>query len=128
MTGARARSRGAGRGASRLLGAAGPGLVASVAALLAPPWARAGNAEAGRAKAASCTVCHGPLGLSQLPDVPHLAGQPELYLADQLRAYRSGKRPHEAMAVVAKALGDGDIADLAAWFAGIEVRAQERRK
>jgi cytochrome c553 len=92
--------------------------------LLAPGPAPAGDARVGRAKAQACTVCHGALGLSQMPDVPHLAGQPEIYLAAQLRAYRNGKRVHEVMNVVAKDLGDADIADLAAWYASVEVRAE----
>ena len=92
--------------------------------LLAPAVALAGDPQAGRAKAAACAVCHGALGISQMPDVPHLAGQPAVYLAEQLAAYRSGKRSHEVMNVVAKGLGDADIADLAAWYATIEVRAE----
>ena len=95
--------------------------------LLLATGAGAGDPRAGRAKAAACTACHGPLGLSQMPDAPHLAGQPEIYLAEQLKAYRSGKRSHEVMNVVAKGLGDADIADLAAWFASIEVRAEPRK-
>jgi len=92
--------------------------------LLAPLASHAGDARAGRVKAAACIVCHGALGISQLPDVPHVAGQPEMYVAEQLKAYRSGKRVHEVMGVVAKGLSDADIADLAAWFATIEVRAE----
>ena len=95
--------------------------------LLAAGPGRAGDAKAGRAKAAVCTACHGQLGLSQMPDAPHLAGQPEIYLAEQLKAYRSGKRSHEVMNVVAKGLADADIADLAAWYASIEVRAEPRK-
>lgn len=77
------------------------------------------------AKAQACFTCHGPQGLSTTPDAPHLAGQPEIYLAAQLRAYRSGARPHPVMNVIAKPLTDADIAALAAWFAAlkIEVRA-----
>ncbi|MDN3922308.1 c-type cytochrome [Roseateles violae] len=86
--------------------------------------APAGDVEAGRAKAQACAVCHGPLGLSTAPDAPNLAGQPELYLAAQLRAYRSGARKHEVMGVMAKPLSDEDIANLAAWFAAIRVEAQ----
>ena len=58
-----------------------------------------------------------------LPDVPNLAGQPEIYLAEQLQAYRSGKRAHEVMGVIAKPLTDAEIDDLAAWFASIQVEA-----
>ncbi len=94
-----------------------------IAAALLCSSAAAQDAAAGRAKAQACAVCHGPLGLSSAPDAPHLAGQPALYLAMQLRNYRSGKRPHEVMAVLAKPLSDDDIANLAAWFASIKVEA-----
>jgi cytochrome c553 len=78
----------------------------------------------GRQKAAGCVACHGEFGISVLPDAPHLAGQPEIYLAEQLRLYRSGKRSNEVMAVIAKPLADADIDALAAWFASIEVVAK----
>lgn len=68
-------------------------------------------------------MCHGPLGVSKQPDAPNLAGQPELYLSAQLRAYRSGARKHEVMSVMAKPLTDDDIAQLAAWFAAIRIEA-----
>jgi cytochrome c553 len=95
-----------------------------LAGLLACSASQAGDAAAGRAKAQACAVCHGALGLSVTPDAPHLAGQPEMYLAAQLRAYRSGERRHEVMAVMAKPLSDGDIANLAAWFASLRVEVQ----
>jgi cytochrome c553 len=85
----------------------------------------AADRAAGKAKAAACAVCHGPLGLSMLPNAPHLAGQPEIYLAEQLRAYRSGKRAHEVMSVIAKPLSDGDIEDLAAWYGGMKLDVRE---
>jgi cytochrome c553 len=47
-----------------------------------------------------------------------------MYLAAQLRAYRSGARKHEVMAVMARPLSDDDIANLAAWYASIRVEAQ----
>lgn len=94
-----------------------------VAALLLPFQAGAGDPQAGRAKAAACTVCHGPAGISVLPNAPHLAGQPAVYIEEQLRNFRSGKRRSEVMNVVAKPLGDADIADLAAWFAAIKLEA-----
>ncbi|MBL8341895.1 MAG: c-type cytochrome [Rubrivivax sp.] len=87
--------------------------------------AHAQDAASGRARAQPCVVCHGPLGLSTMPDTPHLAGQPAIYLAAQLRAYRSGARKHEVMAVMARPLTDADIEQLAAWFASIRVEAKE---
>ncbi len=107
--------------ARRLIGAA-PGVAVALALAASP--ASAQDAVAGRAKAQSCITCHGPLGLSVAPDAPHLAGQPAIYVTAQLRAYRSGARRHEVMAVMAKPLTDDDIANLAAWFASIRVQAQ----
>ncbi|MDP3699493.1 MAG: cytochrome c [Hylemonella sp.] len=81
------------------------------------------DAAAGKLRAATaCAVCHGPQGLSTQPNAPHLAGQPEIYLVEQLRNYRSGKRPHEVMGVIAKTLSNQDIDDLAQWYASIPLR------
>lgn len=102
-------------------------VVGSLLALLAAVTASAGDPKAGRAKSAACAACHGDLGLSRQPDAPHLAGQPEVYLTEQLKAYRAGKRSHEVMAIMAKGLSDTDIADLAAWYASIEVRAEPKK-
>jgi cytochrome c553 len=85
--------------------------------------ALAADAQSGRAKAGACALCHGQSGISTLPEAPHLAGQPAIYVEEQLRSYRSGKRQNEVMNVVAKPLSDADIADLAAWFAAIRVEA-----
>ena len=90
---------------------------------LAGAAAAAADPQAGRAKAAACAVCHGQTGLSSVPNAPHLAGQPALYVEEQLRNYRSGKRRHEVMNVVARPLSDADIDDLAAWYASIRIEA-----
>jgi cytochrome c553 len=86
------------------------------------------DAAAGKAKSRTlaCAVCHGVAGVSGAPDTPHLAGQPERYIGEQLKAYRGGKRAHEVMSVVAKPLTDVDIADLAAWFSSLQVEAKEK--
>lgn len=86
--------------------------------------AQAQDATAGRAKAQACTPCHGAFGASVLPDAPSLAGQSEIYLAAQLKAYRNGKREHEVMSVMARSLSDADIANLAAWFSSIAVEVK----
>ena len=103
--------------------------VAAVLLLLAaalPASAQApGNVQAGREKARACSVCHGQLGLAAAPDAPNLAGQPVAYTITQLRAYRSGLRRHEVMAVIARGLTDEDIADLAGWFNAIRVEVRE---
>jgi cytochrome c553 len=81
------------------------------------------SARAGQVKSQACMVCHGPVGVSSAPDAPNLAGQPQVYLTAQLRAYRSGSRRHEVMNVIAKPLSDQDIDDLAAWYSAIRIEA-----
>lgn len=98
--------------------------LAALAATSVAPAAMAANAVAGKTKAAACAACHGPLGKSTMPDAPNIAGQPAMYLAEQLKAYRSGTRKHEVMSMMAKPLNDADIDDLAAWFASIQVQVQ----
>jgi cytochrome c553 len=84
--------------------------------------AAAADARSGRQRAAGvCQACHGMDGLSKHPEAPNLAGQIENYLAKALAEYRGGQRQNEAMNIVAKELTDADIADLAAFYAGIEI-------
>ncbi|MDO9284017.1 MAG: cytochrome c [Aquabacterium sp.] len=99
-------------------------LAIALLAALATGLAAAADLQAGRQKAQACAVCHGPQGLSVTPDAPNLAGQPAIYLSAQLKAYRSGARKHEVMAVMAKPLSDADIDNLAAWFNAIRVEAR----
>jgi cytochrome c553 len=83
--------------------------------------ARAADAKAGQVKAGLCVTCHGAYGLSTMPNAPHLAGQPAIYIEEQLKQYRSGKRANEVMAVMAKPLTDQEIENLAAWYASIPI-------
>ena len=76
------------------------------------------------AAAQMCSTCHGANGISAIPNAPHLAGQPAIYVAEQMKAYRSGKRSHEVMNVVAKPLSDADIDALAAWYASIKIEVK----
>jgi cytochrome c553 len=98
-------------------------VVLAVLPFAAGPPAQAGDAAAGRRKATQCQACHGLDGLSKLPEAPHLAGQPERYLVKSLDEYRSGARTNEMMSIVAKMLSDQDVADLAAYYAAIEISA-----
>jgi cytochrome c553 len=83
--------------------------------------AAAADAAAGRRKALQCQTCHGLDGLSKLPEAPHLAGQPERYLVKSLDDYRKGLRKNDMMTLVVKDLTDQDVADLAAYYAAIEI-------
>jgi cytochrome c553 len=87
---------------------------------------RADDIEGGRQKAQSCAMCHGVNGIAQMPGAPNLAGQPAMYVAEQLKNYRSGKRSNEIMNVIAKPLSDADINNLAAWYASIQVEVRQK--
>ena len=98
-------------------------ILAGALALACAAGASAQDAAAGKAKAAACTVCHGPIGVAVAPDTPNLAGQPASYIEEQLKAYRGGTRKHEIMTLMAKPLSDADVANLAAWFSSIKIEA-----
>jgi cytochrome c553 len=100
-----------------------PAFVGLALAAAAGPTGAA-DLEAGRAKAASCALCHGPTGISTVANTPNLAGQPALYIEEQLRNYRSRKRQHDAMAIIAAPLSDADIENLAAWYGSIKIRVE----
>jgi cytochrome c553 len=79
----------------------------------------AGDATAGKAKAASCAGCHGAAGVSNNPLWPNLAGQQAGYLAKSLKAFRDGTRTDPMMGPMAKPLSDTDIDNLAAYYSGL---------
>ena len=96
----------------------------------APPAAPAGTAASptdtfpfthgkpsdGASKAAVCAACHGPNGNSVNPDWPRLAGQSAVYIAGQLRLFKSGARANPVMMPLATSLSDQDIADIAVYY------------
>jgi cytochrome c553 len=81
-----------------------------------PAGAVEGDAEAGKAKSATCMACHGPDGNSIVAQWPSIAGQHANYIEDTLRAFKSGLRSDPVMSAQAMPLNDKDIADLAAYY------------
>jgi cytochrome c553 len=77
-----------------------------------------GDAAAGKAKTAVCGACHGPDGNSMAPNFPKIAGQGERYLLKQLHEIKDGKRVVLEMTGLLNNLGDQDLADIAAFYAG----------
>ena len=75
-----------------------------------------GKAADGATKSAVCSACHGPNGNSVNPDWPRLAGQNAVYIAEQLRLFRSGVRANPVMQPLASTLSDQDISDLAVYY------------
>ena len=80
----------------------------------------AGDAAAGKAKAATCNACHGANGISAVPTYPNLAGQKEAYMVKQMKAFKDGTRKDPTMNAMAKPLSDADMANIAAHYAGMK--------
>ena len=68
---------------------------------------------------ALCVACHGETGQSENPDVPHIGGQPKLFVMYQLFFYREGRRNSPEMNTVAKDLSDADLTALSDYVAAL---------
>ena len=80
-----------------------------------PAGAQAQDAAA-RGMAATCANCHGTDGRS-VGAVPGLAGVDKAYMAQQMKDYKTGKRPGTIMHQLAKGFSDEQIDQIAAYFA-----------
>jgi cytochrome c553 len=83
-------------------------------------YSYAADAEAGKAKSVVCAACHGANGISAAPMWPNLAGQKELYLSMQIKAFRDGKRKDPSMSPMVAGLTDADADNLAAYYASLK--------
>jgi cytochrome c553 len=63
-----------------------------------------------------CSVCHGPQGNSQVPATPSLAGQPQLFIENQMVLIREGLRDFPEMRGVLDGMTDAEIVALAKYF------------
>lgn len=97
---------------------------------LAPSAMAAGDAAAGKDKAATCAACHGADGNSPLPNFPKLAGLGEKYLYKQLTDINSGARPVLEMTGILAPYNDQDLQDIAAFFAaqGMQLSGATEKK
>ena len=96
-------------------------LIVAAAALASAPLAAPAQgtyANTGRDLAASCAICHGTNGMNA-GGMPNLAGQPQDYLARQLRDFRDGKRPATIMHQISKGLSEEQIDAVAAYVQGM---------
>jgi cytochrome c553 len=93
------------------------GLVASFG--LSSSALAAGDAQAGKAKASSCSACHGPNGEGKGTNPP-LAGKAEDQLVQAMKDYKSGKRANAVMKTLASPLSEQDMANLGAYYASLK--------
>ena len=78
-------------------------------------------AQGTAAGAPACAQCHAFNGVSDASGAfPRIAGQSADYLAEQLRDFASGVRSNALMSPIAKALTPDDVADVAAYYAGVD--------
>ncbi|WOI13009.1 cytochrome c [Thalassospira lucentensis] len=75
-----------------------------------------------------CVACHGANGISEMPDAPNLAGETNIYIETQLKAFRNGKRNNEIMSPIAADLTDADIQAAADWYSAIEIKITDPAK
>ena len=69
----------------------------------------------------ACVSCHGADGIALLPEAPNLAGEVNIYIDTQLKAFRTGKRKHDIMSSIAAEMTDEDIRAVADWYAAVEL-------
>lgn len=80
----------------------------------------AADLVAGKEKAELCSGCHGDNGISQMENVPSLAGQPDAFVQWQLIFFRAGTRKNEQMQPIVEQLDNNDIRNLGAYFASLK--------
>lgn len=111
----------------RRLGAAAVAAVAKVAfAVIAALGLAAGTGSA-RAQPrpetlTACAACHGADGNAPVAAFPSLAGQPAVFIENQLVLIREGLRDVPAMKQVMAGMGDPEIVALARHYAAQKVR------
>ena len=114
----RRRARGAWRFAPRCAAAA-------VAAVLC--WAAVAQAQAAAAAVpapllAACAACHGAGGNAQIAQFPSLAGQPKLFIENQLVLIREGLRDVPTMQQTMVGMSDETIIGLARHFSALPLQ------
>ncbi len=97
--------------------------IAMALVLSMPMLVNAGDAAAGKSKAAMCAGCHGSNGVALIPSYPNLKGQNAGYIESSLKAFRGKTRTGGQAAIMygmAAALSDTDIANLAAYYSSLK--------
>ncbi|MFK5984961.1 MAG: c-type cytochrome [Pseudomonadota bacterium] len=96
--------------------------LSAVAIISSSSLMAAGDAQAGKAKAATCLACHGTDGNSIAPNFPNLAAQGEAYMVKQLQEFKAGKRTDATMNAMVMALDDQAMLDVAAFYTSQKIK------
>jgi cytochrome c553 len=91
------------------------GTAALACVVVTTAGAQSGDTTQARYIAANCANCHGTSGKSS-GAMPSLAGQSKVYLVEQMRAFRDGKRTATIMHQIAKGYTEAQIDAVADHF------------
>ena len=83
------------------------------------PWAQAQTISA---KLLVCAACHGADGNAQLPSAPSLAGQPKIFIENQLVMIREGMRNIPMMQGMLDGVSDDEISAMATHYARLPIK------
>jgi cytochrome c553 len=93
-------------------------LAAALCAAAAGAHAQTKEALYVKSLAATCANCHGTNGNTVTgSSVPGLAGMPQAYMIEQMKAFKAGTRPATIMHQLAKGYSDAQIEQIAGYFA-----------
>ena len=66
-----------------------------------------------------CAACHGADGIAREADAPNLAGQHDVYLYNQLKAFKSGARKHKEMRYLGRHMSDEEMQAIAEYYSSL---------
>ena len=96
-----------------------PALIVTLLATIMGLAAANAADENAKQKAEICAGCHGEAGISQMENIPSLAGQPDQFIQWQLVFFRGGARKNEQMQPIVENISNEDIRILGAYFAAL---------
>jgi cytochrome c553 len=103
--------------AERVAGAGSGLLLAVLLATGGMVQAQQQPAQPSAAHLALCAACHGPQGRTTNPEIPSLAGQPRIFIENQLVLIREGLREVPAMKGILDGIKDSELVALGEYFA-----------
>jgi cytochrome c553 len=89
----------------------------------AAPSTRAQSNQFSHALQPVCAACHGANGNAQVPGMPSLAGQPKIFLENQLVLIREGLREVPQMKGLLDKLTDEEITAFAKYYSALPVKS-----
>jgi cytochrome c553 len=79
-------------------------------------------------RANMCNSCHGPNGNAVLKDMPSIAGQPKVFIENQLVLIREGMRDIPQMKGVLDNVPDAELTELATYYSSLKIAKPPTQK